>query len=231
MTEITTFTGTVTKKENLTSEVILLSLKISEDFTFKAGQFVTIRINNGEESKLKSYSILSPPYQKGQLDLCIKIISGGFASEIFEKTAMGNEFELKGPFGHFIFDEESSNTEHVFLGAGTGLVPLYSMIKEHLPKHPNKKFTLIFGTKTQKDLLFHEELQQLENESSNFTYLPTLTREYWDGKSGRVQEHLGDNLKNKTFYICGLKELVLDTKGILVSKGVDLKNIKYERYS
>lgn len=229
MSKITTFTGTVTEKKDLAPGVIFLSLKIPDDFTFKAGQFVTIRINNGEESKLKSYSILNPPSQKGQLDFCIKIIGGGFASEIFEKTALSDQFELKGPFGRFVFDENKQ--EHVFLGAGTGLVPLYSMIKEHLSKNSDKKFTLLFGTKTQKDLLFHEEFQQLAKENPNFTYLPTLTREYWEGKAGRVQEHLGEDLQNKTFYICGLKELVLDAKAILLSKGVDLKNIRYERYS
>lgn len=231
MTAITTFTGTVIKKGQLASDTIMLSMKVPAEFTFKAGQFVTIKIDNNGQRKLKSYSILSPPSQKGQLDFCIKIIDNGFASVIFTKTKIGDQFELKGPFGFFVFDENSKNKEHYFIGAGTGLAPLYSIITEQLPLHPGKKFTLLFGTKTQQTLLLHQELQQLAATYPYFTYVPTLSREKWSGKMGRVQEHLAKSLKNKTFYICGLKELVLETKELLIKKGVDLKNIKYERYS
>lgn len=48
---------------------------------------------------------------------------------------------------------------------------------------------------------------------------------------GRVQEHLPANVENKTFYICGLKELVLETKEVLLKKGAALKNVKSERYT
>ncbi|MDP3734098.1 MAG: hypothetical protein Q8R37_02625, partial [Nanoarchaeota archaeon] len=136
-----------------------------------------------------------------------------------------------GPFGFFVFDEKSKHQEHCFIGAGTGLAPLYSIIKEHLPHHPDTKFTLLFGTKTQQTLLLHQELQQLAAHYPHFAYIPTLSRESWKGKTGRVQEHIGNNFKNKTFYICGLKELVLETKELLLKKGVDVKDIKYERYS
>lgn len=231
MTKITTFTGTLLKKEYLTEDVILALFKIPKEFTFKAGQFITIRIKNRGQSKLKPYSILNPPSQKGQLDLCIKIIEGGYTSEIFQEMLPGDKFEFKGPFGHFIFDEKSPNKEHFFIGAGTGIVPLYSIIKEHLPQNPEKKFILLFGTKSQKNLLFHEELQQLEKKYAHFSYLPTLSREEWPGRTGHVQKHLPKDLKNKTFYICGLKELVLKTKDLLLSRGVKVKDVKFERYS
>ena len=48
---------------------------------------------------------------------------------------------------------------------------------------------------------------------------------------GHAQDHLGKDLQNKTFYICGLKDLVLETKELLLNKGVDSKNIKFERYN
>ena len=229
MIKPTIFTSELLKKELLTEDVILASFTIPNDFTFKAGQFVSIRINKDGESKLKSYSILNPPLQKGKLDLCIKLVVGGYASEVFEKMQKGDKFEFKGPFGHFVFDQETTNNEHFFIGAGTGVVPLYSIIKEHLSE--DKKFTLLFGTRTQKNLLFNDEFKQMAKDNPNFVYIPTLSRENWEGKTGRVQEHLPEDLKNKTFYICGLKELVLETKDLLVSKGVDLKNIKFERYS
>ena len=228
---VQSFTSKITKKVFLNDDVFVMTLTCPEEFTFKAGQFVTLRINCGEESKLRSYSILNPPSEKGKIDLCIKIVEGGYASECFKEIKEGDEYEVKGPFGHFTFDETSENDEHWLISNGTGVVPLYSMVKEFLTSKPNIKFTMLFGSKFQKDLIFHNEFVELADKHDNFTYIPSITREEWDGKTGRVQTHLPEDLKNKTFYICGLKELVVDTKEILVSRGVDSKNIKFERYS
>lgn len=226
---IHTFTGKVTERAMLTDDVLFLKLEIPL-FSFRAGQFVTIKITRDGVTRLKSYSIFSSPSEKNTLHLCIKIVEGGFASEIFKKTVIGDEFELKGPFGHFVFDETDSSKEQWFLGAGTGVAPLYSMIKEYLPRCPEKRFVLLFGVRTYQGLFYHTIFRQLEQTYSHFTYLPVLSREDWSGKKGHVQDHLPEDLRNKTFYICGLKELVLQTKELLVQRGVPPQLIKSERY-
>ncbi|MBI2582261.1 hypothetical protein HYV87_04015 [Candidatus Woesearchaeota archaeon] len=226
-----TFTATVLENKKLTDDVILLSFSAPKEFSFHAGQFITLRLEKETEFRLKSYSILSPPSQKGKIDLCIKIVDGGFASEVLKKAKKGDSFQIKGPLGHFVFEEDDKNKEIWLVGGGTGVAPLYSMLKEHLANVKNKKFVLIFSVKEKKDLFLHQEFEQLAKKHSNFTYIPTLTREKWNGATGRVQEHLPDNVENKTFYICGLKELVLETKEFLMKKGVILRNVKSERYS
>lgn len=225
------FTTTVLGNTKLTNDIILLSLSTPKDFSYRAGQFITLRIEKGEEFRLKSYSILSPSPENGKVDLCIKIIEGGFASEVFRKVKKGDTFQVKGPFGHFVFEEEDKNKEIWLIGGGTGVAPLYSMLKKHLATQKSKKFVLIFSVKEKKDLFLHEEFQQLAKKHLNFTYIPTLTREKWGGATGRVQVHLPADGENKTFYICGLKELVLETKEVLLKKGVALKNVKFERFS
>ncbi|MDO8510874.1 MAG: FAD-binding oxidoreductase [Nanoarchaeota archaeon] len=225
------FQATVLENKKLTDDVIFLSLSAPKEFTFLAGQFVTVRIENSTEFRLKSYSVLNPPSEKGKIDLCIKIVDGGFASEVLRKAKKGHSFQVKGPLGHFVFEEDDQNKEIWLIGGGTGVAPLYSMLKEHLPHHKNKRFFLIFSLKEKRDLFLHQEFQQLAKKYANFTYIPTLTREKWKGATGRVQEHLPTNVENKTFYICGLKELVLETKEILMKKGVALKHVKSERYS
>ncbi len=228
---VETFKGTVIEKKQLTEDVILLSLEVPEGFEFKAGQFVSlVMFNEAGEKKLKSYSILNSPSQRGRLDLCIKIIDGGFASDIFCACEVGKEFEIKGPMGHFVF-EDDGNGEYWFLGAGTGVAPLHSMISEFVGKMPEKKFVLLFGVREKKCLFLHEEFLKLAEEHDNFEYKPVLSREEWGGCQGHVQDNLPEDLKNKTFYICGLKELVLETKELLVERGVSPSDIKSERYS
>lgn len=226
---IQTITGVLAKKRYLTDDVLFLSFTVPKEFTFQAGQYVMIQMTRNGVARLKPYSVLSPPSQKGALDFCVKIIEGGFASEGFKEMEPGGEFIFKGPLGRFLFDEQGE--DHWFICTGTGMTPFYSMLREHLPKHPQKQFTLLFGVRTRQNLFLHEKLLELAATHHNFSYIPTLSRDEWDGKTGRVQAHLPANLQDKTFYICGLKELVLETQELLLKKGVAPQNIHFERYT
>ncbi len=231
MALISTFKGTIQEIKQLAPGVLYFTLSIPHSFTFTAGQFVTIKMTNNGQTKLKSYSILNPPSKRGTLDLCVKLIDGGFASELFKQIKVDDTFEIKGPFGHFILDTSSLHNEQWFISTGTGVVPFYSMLNTHLQQYPQTKFTLLFGVRTQQDLIFHQEFLSLQKTHPNFTYMPTLTRENWSGLHGRVQQHLGTQLQNKSFYICGVNELVTDTKTHLLNNGVDSKQIHFERYN
>ncbi|MEK6969845.1 MAG: FAD-binding oxidoreductase [Nanoarchaeota archaeon] len=223
------FTTTILNVKKTTEDILFLTLTAPQDFAYAAGQFITLKIINRGETKLRSYSILS--YEPGKIKLCIKLIPGGFASEIFAKTKQEDTFEVKGPFGHLIYDEASLTKESWFLGGGTGIVPLYNILAENLPKHPKQTFILLFSARTKKELVLDKEIKQLASKFTNFIYQPTLTREEWTGKTGRIPNHLPRDLKDKTFYICGTTELVLDIKNLLMKQGVNPKHIKFECYN
>src|SRR3989344_7309326 len=222
------FEAEVISKKDLTKDVIELSFTLPETFDFCAGQFVMLRLFHDNVYKFKSYSVLSPPSQKGRLDLCIKIIDGGFASEAFKVISIGEKITLRGPFGQFMFRDQAP--EAWFIATGTGVAPFFSMLKEYLPKS-EKKFRLIFGVRKKEDLFYQEEFQALEKKYPHFHYFPTLSQEEWEGYCGRVQKHLGEDLQNKDFYICGLKEMVLETQQYLLDRGVAPERIHFERYS
>lgn len=221
------FETKVLGKQYLTDDVILLKLSKPDNFTFKAGQFITLKITNNNQTKPRSYSILNPP-NSNTLELCIKIVQDGFASQIFKDITIGQTLPAIGPLGHFVFEDDQVK-EHIFIGTGTGVAPLYSMILQHL--NQDKKFTLIFGVRHLSGLFLHQLFQQLQRSNSNFTYIPTLTRDSWPHATGRVQTHLPKDLTNKAFYICGLKEMVLETKQTLEKANVPKNLIHFERYS
>ncbi|MBC8494589.1 hypothetical protein H8D36_00365 [archaeon] len=226
---LTNFKGTVVKKEYLAPDVIILSFKLDADISFQTGQYVMMKIHKGDSFKNRAYSILNPPSQKETMDFCIKIVEDGFASEVFAEMEVGFEVEMKGPLGTFVFEDK--NDIQFMIAVGTGLAPMYSILKEHLEAYPDKKFKLLFGARTRKDLVFHEEFLEIEKTHDNFEYIPTITREEWDGRQGRVHQHLGTEFENTTFYLCGLKEMVTQTKDELLKNGVLPENIKAERYS
>ncbi len=222
-------TATLKEKKYLTTDVMFLSFQVPETFTFQAGQYAIIKIINGPDFRWKSYSILNPPSEKGKLDLCAKLIPGGFASEAFRTMDIGTKLTFRGPLGHLTFDEQ--NEEHWFIANGTGVVPFFSIIMENLSKYPQRKFNLIFGVRSQQDLFLQEEFTAASKKYPHFSYSPTLSRDAWEGSMGRVQAHLPQNMQDKTFYICGLKEMVLETQALLLEKGVSKEKIRVERYT
>jgi ferredoxin-NADP reductase len=227
--KIFSFKTKVVGREDLTPDTILLKMGCVDGFTFESGQFITLFIEKDGERKPRSYSIFSDPKSEGCFDLCIKIVDGGYASDIFANAKVGDEFDCKGPFGHFKFNKEDSNSKICMIGTGTGVAPLYSMLNDNLGVS-SKEFHLIFGVRYVRDLILLDELDKMQKEFSNFTYDIAVSREEFRGKQGRVTTVLPSDCEDTTFYICGLKDMVFSVKDLLVSKGVDIKNIKFERY-
>lgn len=220
------FKSKLLEKKYLTDDVLLLRFEKPSDFSYKSGQFVNIKIEKEGKMRMRAYSILSPSSSK-TLDFCVKILEDGFASEEFKKRDVGFEFEIVGPFGHFEFNPNTSR--HVFIGAGTGIVPFYGMIFENFDE--SKYFSLIVSYKKKENILFDLEFKEFAKKNINFEYKVSLTKDSWEGLTGRVQNHLNVSIEDTTFYICGVKELVLETKDLLISKGVNPEFIKVERYN
>ena len=70
---------------------------------------------------------------------------------------------------------------------------------------------------------------------AHFRFWPTLTRPDagWKGRQGRVQAHLMEatgERRDVDFYLCGLKEMVDEVRGLLKGQGFDRKQILYEKY-
>jgi len=200
-------------------------------FTFKAGQFIQINFGTKEEPVWKAYSILNPPSHNSMIEIIIKIIDGGIASDKFKNCYPGDMYEIKGPIGAFTFKEDDTNQNIIMACAGTGVAPFYSMLREFLPRHPNKVFTLLFGVRTKANLFYVDKFELMQKKHPNFKFEPVLSKEEWEGKKGHVQDNLPEDLTNTTFYICGLKELVLETEEVLLNRDVSKENIKKERYS
>src|SRR5690606_9108035 len=135
----------------------------------------------------RSYSIASMPDGTNVIELVIVYLQGGMGTEYqINNVEVGSEITLRGPQGVFVLPEHM--LENLFLVCtGTGIAPFRSMmnyVKTHNLPHGNVH--LIFGTRTKADLLYYDEMRQLEKDIENFHYHPVLSREKWDGESGYV---------------------------------------------
>lgn len=231
--------GIFSKIEQVTPNTRLYFIKIPEleQFDFKPGQFVTLDfpIHEKPARRWRSYSIASPPNGTNEIELVIVLLEGGAGTTyLFNEVNEGMEVPVRGPQGVFTLPDEIDH-DLFFICTGTGIAPFRSMLHHirstGLPKHKN--IYLIFGTRTQKDLLYHEEMKQLEKDIENFHYIPTLSREKWEGRTGYVHPVYEELIAHKQpahFYLCGWKEMINEAKQKILAMGYERKMIHQELY-
>ena len=232
-------TGKVIKIEQQTYNTRRFWIQVPEltSFDFKAGQFVTLDlpIHEKPNKRWRSYSIASWPDGSNVFELCIVLLEGGAGTTyLFNEIKEGSEITLRGPVGVFSLHEDNYDKNLFLICTGTGIAPFRSMANDiKLRSVEHKNVHLIFGCRTQKDLLYFEELTQLQNELPNFFYHPTLSREDWEGKKGyvhQVYEELCATKEPATFFLCGWKAMIDEAKQRIQAMGYDRKAIHQELY-
>jgi ferredoxin-NADP reductase len=205
-------------------------------FGFVPGQWVSLKHAkpDGEEIT-RAYSIASPP-DGARFALCLNRVQDGFMSNYLCDLPEGAEISAQGPFGNFILRPPLRDT--IFIATGTGIAPYRSMLQwlfADPSRHQEKQFWLVFGSRTQRDIYYHDEFLQLAAEHPNFHYMPTLSRgsDNWPGLRGYVQEHVravAEGHLDRHAYVCGLDKMVSANRELLKSLGWDRKSILYEKY-
>ncbi len=234
------FTAPVVEVREETPTTKTLVFDISGiDFDFYPGQYVMLQVPyppTGEELR-RAYSIASSPLQKDRLELTVKRKEGGKASVILTtQVREGDRFFIKGPYGKFFWTEGMSD-RLVLIGAGSGVVPLMSILRYIRDKGLEKvKATLLVSYKSHEEIIYRKELEELSR-LPNIKVRITLTREQppeWKGLRGRIDREKilreVEDLNSSLYYLCGPPKFVDDMKGILLNLGVDRNQIKTERY-
>jgi len=206
-------------------------------FDFKPGQFVTfdLPIHEKINKRVRSYSIASWPDGTNVFELVIVLLEGGAGTHyLFNEVGVGSELTFRGPQGVFVLKEDNLQKDIFLVCTGTGVAPFRSMahyIKLH--NTPHKNIYLLFGTRSQKDLLYYDELCQLQKELPGFYYMPTLSREHWEGRKGYVHtiyEELCKDRQPASFFLCGWKNMIDEAKKRIIDMGYDKKAIHQELY-
>ena len=240
-------TGKVIRIEQQTETTRRFFIQIPEldVFDFKAGQFVTLDLPIHEKParRLRSYSIASWPDDSNVFELCIVLLEGGAGTTyLFNEIKEGSELILRGPVGVFTLHEPIEKDLY-FICTGTGIAPFRSMLFDIKRKGTvYRSMYLLFGCRFKKDILYFEELKALADSMPNVHYLPTLSREDWEGPQGYVhllyqaiirdkqQQDAEQNLPESQFFLCGWKNMIDEAKEKIMALGYDKRSIHQELY-
>jgi ferredoxin-NADP reductase len=209
-------------------------------FDFKAGQWVSLVLPLAEGEARRAYSIASAPDGTSTFEVAITKVDGGPGSTYLHELAIGASIRAIGPQGFFTRARDARHPA-LFVGTGTGVTPLRSMVKDALAHGDPSPMTLLFGVRHDVDRLYRDELEALAAAHPTFRLHYTLSQPPpdWTGRSGYVQTHAEGLFRELAsaatepphVYICGLERMVGAVRDLLRKEmGVDRKQVHSERY-
>lgn len=177
---------------------------------FQAGQYVNLFAEINGIRTSRPYSISSSPKQTAYYDITIHRIEEGFVSDyLLDQIKVGDYLESTAPAGNFYYNPLFHGTKLVFLAGGSGITPFMSMIREAIDAGLDRDISLIYGNRSEEDILFHHELLNLATENKKFSYHLVLSdpAEDYQGLTGYINKEIIEQIVKSgqidTYYICG----------------------------
>ncbi len=244
-----------------TEDAVVLTLavpaELEDKFTYQHGQYLTLRFQiNGQEER-RAYSLCSSPIVDPDLQIGVKRVEGGKVSNhINDNLKPGDEVEVMRPQGHFTTKLNADHKKDYFLfGGGSGITPLFSILKSVLEKEPKSRVFLYYQNRHENSIMFKEELAALQKrydgqlEVQHILSRPKFEKKggflgmfakkvtQWQGETGRIDknkatryinQHQATDGRVEEFFLCGPSGMMETVEGVLKNKGIESKHIHRE---
>ncbi len=237
------FETKVSSIRDLTHDIKEVTLELVDppEIQIEAGQYIQVEIPPYEltdEEVYRAYSISSPPHMNSLVELEVRLVPNGIATTfVHNYLKEGDTVMMNGPYGDFYLRE--SDREIICIAGGSGMAPIKSILLDMEHKQINRKTSYYFGARTAKDLFMVEEMERLEKELKDFTFIPALSEpqedDNWEGETGLITEvldrHLGEDAGELEAYLCGSPGMIDACIKVLQKKGIPEDQIFYDKFA
>ena len=204
------------------------------ELEYKPGQFFFITLKQGDNEISKHFSFSSSPTEVDHIEFTKKLTDHEF-SLVLKAAKVGDWAKIDAPYGQFTFEGEYPKI--VLLGGGIGITPFMSFCKNATDKGLSSKITLFYGCRTEKDIAFKEEFEELASKNKNLRLIFTVTEltDQWNGLTGiinaeMIKQQLPDYQENM-FYTCGPPPMVEAMEKLVENLGLPKEKLKREYFS
>jgi len=216
--------------------------ELQADFRYQSGQYLTLRSKINDEDVRRSYSLCSAPSDHEWRVAIKQVENGVFSTFAVNDLKEGQFIDVMNPMGNFKLETALNHTKsYALFAAGSGVTPIFSILKSILREEPNSHVTMFYGNQGFSEVIFREELENLKNEYLNRLCLVHLfSRENLGNtiQKGRIDEQkcldlhqaFLQNEQIDDVFICGPEQMILDVKAAMLTKGVAEKNIHFELF-
>jgi len=204
------------------------------ELDYKAGQFLFVTFKAEGKELSKHFSFSSSPTEKTQIEFTKKLSDSEF-SAILRGLKKGDWARIDGPYGKFTF--EGKYKKIGLLGGGIGITPFMGICKYCTDMHLDTKITLLYGNRTESDIVFRKELEALQEQNKNLKVVFTLNEadSRWKGATGfitadMIQKEIPD-YKETVFYTCGPPAMVKVMEKLVEQLSLPKTQLKREYFT
>lgn len=208
-------------------------------FDFLPGQFLQVEVEPTPGTSAKrSYTIASPPTRSGYVELTIKReAQGAVSAHLHDKVALGDRLKVAGPYGNFTFSGTDAESI-VLIAGGVGVTPMMSVLRYLTDLVWPGAIFFIYSARSTDEMLFREELEQLERRHPNVSVLCTAETRTpgtsWLGPEGRLTRDLLQaavpDLGRRRVHLCGPPAMMAAMKPLLEELGVPPDQLRTEAF-
>jgi CDP-4-dehydro-6-deoxyglucose reductase, E3 len=219
--------ATVTALDRLTHDVLRVRVACDAPFDFRPGQYVTLIRDSG---LARSYSIASLP-EEGEVELHVRRVPNGRMSGwLYEEASAGTQVHLQGPSGECFYVLGREDQPMLLIGTGTGLAPLYGIVRDALRSGHRGPIHLIHGAVRPTGLYLCEELAAMATAHANLAYTPSVLEAdapgtFEVGSIDRIVAGRFPKLDGWRGFVCGDPAMVQVLKKKLFLSGIATRDI------
>jgi ferredoxin-NADP reductase len=199
-------------------------------FAYEAGQFCTFRVLVDGAAHHRCYSMSSTPGLDDRLQVTVKRVPGGIVSNwLLDHLRPGEPVEVTVPAGVFRLAPEE--TTLVAFAAGSGITPVFSMVKAALAT-TDRPVRLLYANRDADSIIFGDAIEGLAAEhAGRFEVLHHLDVDAGFVDADAVRSFLGDLDPGAGFYLCGPTPFMDVVEQGLLAAGVSRERIHVERFT
>lgn len=207
---------------------------------FRAGQYLSLKVDLGGVRITRPYSIASTPKDalKGFYEITIRKEENGFLTHfIWENWKVGTKVECSGPEGFFYFEQLRDLNQIVGIAGGSGITPFRSMAKAIIDGTTDAKLTVLFGSSEEDDIIYYDELKELEKSNpSKIKIVHVLSCDVvtlLGCEKGFITKEIIEkycDASSSTFFICGPQIMYNFVEKELKKFNLPVKRIRREAF-
>ena len=210
----------------LSASVLRVGVQLDAPFDGRAGQFITLLRGDG---LARSYSIASLS-RPDSLELHVRVIANGRMSQWLASggEVVGVRVQVQGPSGECFYLGGREDQPLLLAGTGTGLAPLYGILRDALAQGHRGPIHLFHGALDRDGFYLEEELTALASQHANLVYTPTAFAT--DGAIDRVILGCHPGLAGWRVFLCGDPGVVQTCRKKIFLSGAALNDIHADAF-
>lgn len=223
-----TVDSVVDETQDARSLVFRIPAEITEQFSYKPGQFLTLRLPWQGGQILRCYSMSSTPDSDPMPRVTVKRVDGGRGSNwICDQVQPGDTMEVMKPAGVFV--PASYAGDFLLFAGGSGVTPVYSILRSVL-KHGTGRIRMLYANRDEASIIFKNELKALMAEYPERLEVIHLLDSVQGIPSVALLARLSEQMQHAQAFICGPGPYMDAAEAALAEVGMDPDHVHVERF-